>query len=58
MNYTQYGAYMALHASSEAAQHAQGLSLKNFLTSFTTSTSVFAVEVCLFVVFKNRFKQL
>ncbi len=58
MNYKQHGADMTLQASPKAAQHAQGLSLRNFLASLTTSASVFAVEVCLFVILKDRLKQL
>lgn len=48
----------ALYASSEAARHAQELSLRNFLASLITSTIVFVIEVCVFVLLKNRFKQI
>ena len=48
----------ALRASSEAAWHTQELSLQIFLASLVTSASVFAVEVCLFVLLKDRLKQI
>ncbi len=48
----------ALYASPEAARHAQGLSLRNFLASLITSTAVFATGVCVFVLLKDRFKQI
>lgn len=48
----------ALYASPEAARHAQGLSLRNFLASLVTSAVIFATEVCLFLLLKDRLKQI
>ena len=48
----------ALYASPEATRHAQLFLLQSFLASLVTSASVFAIEVCLFVLLKDRVKQL
>ena len=58
MAFTLTNTSTALRASPEAARHAQGLSLRTFLASLVTSASVFAVEVCLFVLLKDRLKQI
>lgn len=46
----------ALYASPEAARHAQGLSLRNSLTSLVISAAIFTTEVCVFVFLKDRLK--
>ena len=46
----------ALYALPGAARHAQGLSLRNFLASLITSAAIFAIEVCAFVLLKDRLK--
>ncbi len=48
----------ALYASPEAARHAQGLSLRNFLASLVTLATIFAIEVYVFVLLKDRLKQI
>lgn len=42
----------------EAARQAQGLSLRTFLASLTTSASFILVEIFLFVLLKDRLKQI
>lgn len=58
MTFSLDSADTALYASLEAAQHAQEFSLRNFLMSLVTSMIVFVIEVCVFVLLKNRLKQI
>lgn len=48
----------SLGLQAEKARQAQGLSLQTFLTSLTTSASLFLLEVCLFIILKDRVKSL
>ena len=48
----------ALYASPGVVRYAQGLSLRNFLVSFVISAAIFAIEVCVFVLLKDRLKQI
>ncbi len=58
MTFSLGSAGIAFYALLEAARHAQGLSLRNFLASLVTLAAIFAIEVCVFVLLKDRLKQI
>ena len=42
----------------EATQKAQGLSLRTFIASLSTSACISTVELCIFMCLKDRLKHL